>query len=117
VKVGSCVSGDSAQAVDQGELTLVAFVVVIQQYVNRLLWAGAASQKHQARGAVSGIPEPLRRDNTDLGLAVRHEAPNAGELGLNGYAEVAIGRIKAEDRVSHRPPYQECFYDGPGHRR
>src|SRR4051812_27691329 len=104
MQVGSRVSGDSAFFVDQSELPLMAETVVIEKYINRLLWGGAAPQQHQAGRSVSGISEPLGRDDADLGFAVGDEAPHPRKLGLNGHAQVAVGGVIAEDRVRHGPP-------------
>jgi hypothetical protein len=60
---------------------------------------------------VSGVTESLRRDDADLGFAVRDEAPDAGKFGLNGDTQVAVGGVVAKDRVRHVVPLARMTLD------
>ena len=104
MEVATRVRRGSAAPVDEGELPVVGLRVVVEQDVDRLPRRGATPEQRQPDGAVPRVAESLRRDDTDLGLAVRDEAAHAGELGRTCHAQVAVGRLPAEDRVRHRRP-------------
>ena len=103
-QLGPGVGGSRPLRSSKRELSFVAPAVTMSR-TSTACWGVAPHLRSiNPAEAVLRVPESLCRDDADLGFAVGDETAHARELGLNGDAQVAVGRVPSEDRVRHFPP-------------